>query len=97
MTVETYEYGVGDIIKIINDAPLSGNTVAPPVTIGEEYPIQHILIDKKGHQHLDLGLKSDYEFIRSWETGEELPEGDRIHWVSPWRVQIVVKNILKDE
>jgi len=85
-------YHVGDIIKIINDAPLSGNTVAPDVIIGDEYPVEHIVEDSKGNQHLDIGLKSMYEYIRSWETGEELPNGDKIHWVSPHRVQIVIKN-----
>lgn len=83
---------VGDIIKITNDAPLSGNTVAPPVTIGDEYPVLHTITDSKGHQHIDIGIKSEYMSIKSWETGEELPDGDKIHWVSPWRVIVVVKN-----
>lgn len=89
MTQTICEFNVGDLVKINNDSPLSGNTVAPPVTIGDLHIVKHIVLDRKGNQHLDLGLKSEYEFIRSWETGEELPDGDKIHWVSPWRVEIV--------
>ena len=51
----------------------------------------YLFEDKKGNQHLDLCLKSMYNFITSWETGEELPDGDSIHWVSPHRVEIVIK------
>lgn len=85
-------YGIGDIVKIENDAPLSGNTEAPPVVIGDEYPIEHIVLDKKGNQHLDLGLKSELNFVTSWETGEQLPDGDKIHWVHPSRVKLIIKN-----
>ena len=84
-------YHVEDKVKCRNDAPLSGNTVAPPVVIGEEYEIKHIITDKKGNQHLDLGIPSEYNYIKSWETGEELPDGDSIHWVHPSRVEIIIK------
>lgn len=97
MTIETYKFGVGDIVKITDDSPLSGNKIAPPVTVGDEYPIRNIVIDRKGNQHLDLGLESKYEYISSWETEEHLPDGDKIHWVSPWRVDVVVKNIIKED
>jgi len=81
-----YIYEVDDIVRVINDAPLSGNKVAPPIVIGEEYPIKNIVLDRQGNQHLDLGLISLYEYITSWETKEELPDGDRVHWVNPSRV-----------
>lgn len=84
-------FKVGQTVKVINDAPLSGNTVAPPVIIGDEYEIIHIITDKKGNQHLDLGIESKYEFIKSWETDEELPDGNKIHWVHPSRVQLKIK------
>jgi len=84
-------YHTGDIVKIKNDAPLSGNTVAPPVIIGDEYPVEHIVTDRKGNQHLDLGLKSEHNYVTSWETGEELPDGDKIHWVHPSRVELIIK------
>lgn len=86
-----YVYEVDDEVVITNDAPLVGNEVAPPVIIGDKYKIQHIVYDKKRNQHLDLGLKSQYNFIRSWETDEELPEGNKIHWVHPSRVELVKK------
>ena len=79
-------YEVGDIVKAINDAPLSGNTVAPPIVIGEEYEVKNIVLDRMNNQHLDFGFKSNYNFITSWETNEELPNGDEVHWVHPNRV-----------
>lgn len=79
-------YEIDDIVKIINDAPLSGNTIAPPVVIGQEYPVKNIVLDSHNNQHLDLGIKSEYNYISSWETGEELPMGDKVHWVHPSRV-----------
>lgn len=87
------EYNVGDVVKIENDAPLSGNYVAPPVIIGEEYTVQHTIRDSRGHQHLDLGLKSDYDSVSSWETGEKLPDGDKIHWVHPSRVKLITSKL----
>lgn len=82
-------YEVDDIVKIINDAPLSGNSIAPPVTIGEEYSVKNIVLDSRNHQHLDLGLKSEYGYITSWETSEILPNSEEVHWVHPSRVIFV--------
>lgn len=81
-------YEVDDIVRAINDAPLSGNTIAPPITIGEQYIVKDICIDSRGNQHLDLGFISAYNFITSWETGEELPNKD-VHWVNPIRVTFI--------
>jgi hypothetical protein len=82
-------YEIDDEVVIINDAPLSGNTIAPLVVIGEKHKVLNIVLDGKNNQHLDLGLISDYNWITSWETGEELPNGDKVHWVSPHRVELV--------
>lgn len=82
-------YEIDDIVKVINDAPLPGNAVAPPVVIGEEYKIKNIVLDTRDNQHLDLGLKSEYNYITSWETKEDLPDGDNVHWIHPSRVIIV--------
>lgn len=82
-------YEVDDEVEIINQDPLPGNNVNPPVKIGERYKIKNIVLDRLNNQHLDLGLKSKYFFITSWETMEQLPEGDEIHWVNPIRVKLV--------
>lgn len=74
-------------VRVINDKPLPGNTIAPPLEAGQEYTIHGICVDKKGNQHLDVGLVSKYNFIRSHETGEELPDGDSIHWCHPSRFE----------
>lgn len=87
--MEKIIYEVDDIVEIINQEPLTGNTVAPPVKIGEKYKVKNIVLDRLNNQHLDLGLESKYLFITSWETMEELPDGDTIHWVSPHRVKLV--------
>lgn len=71
--------------------PLPGTKIAPPIVPGAEYIIKKIHIDKEGNQHLDLGIKSQYNYIRSYETKEELPDGDKIHWCHPGRVELVKK------
>ena len=79
------EFKQDDIIICNNIEPLSGNEVAPPLTLGTEYPVKGIVLDEKGNQHLDVGLKSNYNWVRSYETGELLPDGDVIHWCHPSR------------
>lgn len=82
-------YEVGDFVKITNDAPLAGNTITPPVIIGEEHEVKNIALDKNNNQHLDLGLISLHNYITSWDTKEYLPNGDKVHWVHPSRVKLV--------
>ncbi len=79
-------YRVDDKVTIINDEPLPGNDKKPAVKIGEAHVVKNITVDKEGFQHLDLGLKSNYNYVRSFETKEELKDGDKIHWVSTRRV-----------
>lgn len=80
---------VGDTVRAINNKPLHGNDKAPDLAIGKEYPVKAIVLDKDGNQHLDVGLESEYNYIRSWETKEELPDGDTIHWCHPSRFEKV--------
>ena len=82
-------YEVDDEVEIINEEPLTGNTIAPPIKIGERYKIKNIVLDRLNNQHLDLGLVSKYIYITSWETREELPDGDTVHWVHPTRVKLI--------
>lgn len=85
---------IGIIVRIINDKPFPGKKIGPPIEKGQEYPIKDIYWevskgDSPNYLHLDLGLLSEYNFITSQDTGEELPNGDRIHWVHPSRVEVV--------
>lgn len=84
-------YEIEDIVKIINDAPLSGNSIAPPVVIGEEHSVKNIFLDSQGNQHLDLGYISKYSWVTSWETNEILPNSNfnGVHWIHPSRVKLV--------
>lgn len=76
---------IGDVLQCVNIEPFEGRTVAPPLELGKEYPVKGIILDKQGNQHLDVGLASMYNYIRSIETGEELFNGDKIHWCHPSR------------
>lgn len=74
-------------VKCINVQALPGNDVAPPLKLNDEYEVKTIIKDSKGNEHYDVGLKSEYKYIRSFETQEELPDGDKIHWCHPSRFE----------
>lgn len=80
---------IGDNVKCISINPLEGNTIAPPLELDKEYEILNVAIDTQGNKHLHVGLLSNYNYIRSWETGEELPNGDKVHWCHPSRFKLV--------
>lgn len=79
----------GDKIKCVNNSPLEGNNIAPPL-IGKEYTVKEVILDSKGNSHLDVGLKSRYNFITSFETKEELPRGNYVHWCHPSRFALLL-------
>lgn len=81
-------FKVDDMVEIENHMPLPGFAVAPPLMKGEVKKVIGIFIDSAGNQHLDLGLKSEYDVIRSYETKETLPNCKVIHWVHPSRVKL---------
>ncbi len=78
-------FTIGQKVVAILVDPLQGNKVAPPLKKGVQYVIKNITKDSAGNPHLDVGLKSDYSYVTSWETKEELPDGDKIHWCHPSR------------
>ena len=80
---ETYK--VGDKVRAVNVNSFKNTEVAPPLTLQEDYIVRAIVMDRKGYQHLDVGLPSEYNYITSQETGEELRNGDKIHWCNPSR------------
>lgn len=85
MEKQNCEFAIGDTVIAQNNKPLEGNDKAPALTVGAEYPVKNIIYDNKGFPHLDVGLKSELNFVTSWHTAEELPDGDTIHWCHPSR------------
>lgn len=81
-------FTLGQQVICTNILPLAGNSVAPSLRDGVEYVVEDICLDKKGNKHLDVGPKSQYNYITSFETKEELPNGDKIHWCHPSRFKI---------
>jgi hypothetical protein len=77
-------------IRCIHTGYLPDKSVKPPLEKDKEYTVNNIAYDKEGNQHLDVGLKSAYNWITSKETGEELPEGNKIHWCHPSRFEEVI-------
>lgn len=78
-------FTVDQDVYVVKTEPLEGNDVAPDLVMGEKKTIYKIILDREGNQHLDVGLQSHYGYIRSFETKEELPEGNIIHWCHPSR------------
>jgi hypothetical protein len=76
---------IGDELVVVNVDPLPGNEVAPKLTIAEVRTLRGIMYDKKGNPHYDVGLQSYYNYISSYETKEQLKDGDKIHWCHPSR------------
>lgn len=83
------KFEIGQKLKVVNIDPLQDNKVAPPLNPDITYLILNIIKDKEGNQHLDVGLVSEYNYIRSIETGEELLNGDTIHWCHPSRFELI--------
>jgi len=79
------KFKIGETVICTNIKPLKGNDIEPPLELEKKYLIKNIILDKQGNQHLDVGLISKYNWIRSFETKEELPDGDKIHWCHPSR------------
>ncbi len=78
-------FNVGDSVLATNNEPLGESNYAPSLIIEQDYKVKAICYDSKNNQHLDVGLKSQLNYITSQETGEELPDGDKIHWCHPSR------------
>lgn len=80
-----YTFKEGQNVTVVSNLPLPGNDKSPTLRIGNKLTIRKIVLDSKGNQHLDVGVSSTVAYVRSYETGEELPEGDKIHWCHPLR------------
>lgn len=82
------KFNKGDKVICINNEILKGNENGPNLKLEEEYEIKDIILDSKANQHLDVGLVSSLSWVSSYETGERLPEGDKIHWCHPSRFKL---------
>ena len=79
----------GDRVKAINVGLLKGNDVAPPLKLNEVYVVNDVITTAGDHDHIDVGLKSRYNYVRCHATTEEIPDGDTIHWCHPSRFERV--------
>lgn len=80
-------FEVKDVVRAVNIKPLAGNLIAPPLELDKEYVVQSICLDSEGNQHLNVGLTSAHNYVRSFDTEEELPDSSmgKIHWCHPSR------------
>jgi hypothetical protein len=74
-------------VTCLNAEPLPDNDIGPPLEKGKKYPLKGIILDKAGNQHLDVGIESKLLYVSSYETGEHLPGGDKIHFCHPSRFE----------
>ncbi len=78
----------GQTVRCVNTNRLSGNEEKPELRLNQQYVVKSIVLDSKGNQHLDVGLSSSLAYVRSYETKENLPDGDTIHWCHPSRFEL---------
>jgi len=76
-------------LKCVNIKPLTGNDVGPDLKDNVEYEAKEVYTCTCGQKHIDVGLKSNYNWIRCYNCQEELPRGREIHWAHPIRFEIV--------
>lgn len=81
-------FKVGDSVNVVNAAILPGNEEGPKLKEGDRMEVKAIVLDSAGNQHLDVGLVSELSYVSSYETKEQLPNGDSIHWCHPSRFEL---------
>lgn len=75
----------GDTVECIFDGLLEGNKKGPKIKKGKSYEVKEVFRDQDGHDHLDVGLVSELEYVSCHETKREIPRGESIHWCHPSR------------
>jgi len=76
-------------LKCLNNLPLLGNSVAPPLVVGQTYlEIRRHTCHNCGQEHIDVGLKSSYNYISCYTCKEHLPDV-KTHWCHPSRFENV--------
>ncbi len=83
---------VGDklVAKVIEPLPYAGTghdgkPIAPPLVLDQTYEVKGVTVCKCGQDHIDVGLKSKYNFISCYKCGHEIIGGDKIHFCHPSR------------
>lgn len=79
-----------DKLKAINIEPLEGNDIAPPLVEGETYTVTEVYVCKCGQDHVNVGLKSRYNWVNCYKCKTPIPTGDISHWCHPTRFEAVV-------
>lgn len=82
MSIPTFK--IGDKVICVFAGLLPTRTKGPKLTEGNAYEVKNIHTENGGFQHLDVGIKSDLEYITSQDTGRELPDTGA-HWCHPSR------------
>lgn len=77
-----------DKVKAINNNPLEGNDVAPPLSLTKEYVVKDVFVCSCGQHHIDVGLVSKYNWINCYKCAKPLPNGTEIHWCHPSRLEL---------
>jgi len=80
-------------VEVIKVDKLPGKEYAPKLVLGDKKQVKAICTDSKGNQHLDVGLRTELNYVTSHETGEELPKNLKVengiqtitHWCHPSR------------
>jgi hypothetical protein len=85
--MEPIKKELGESLTCYNNLPLSGNEVAPPLKIGQTYPLKQIYTCKCGQEHYDVGLTSNYQWVTCYKCKQPIPKGDQIHWCWPLRFE----------
>lgn len=80
---------IGQRVRCINPHPFPKKDIGPPLKYGETYIIKQIITTIGSHDHLDVGLVSDYTYISCLATEIKIPEGDKIHWCHPSRFEAI--------
>lgn len=92
--MNTIEFKIGDTVVCENAKPLSKTGYGPDLIAGKQYEVKRIYTEySEGmggpeYQHLDVGLITDFEIIRSLDTGTPLPLKDNIGWCHPSRFKL---------
>jgi hypothetical protein len=71
------------VIQCTNIALLGENTIAPPLKLGRNYPLNDQYTCKCGEVHLDVGLSSEEAKIgrvTCYKCKEVLPNSDKTYW-----------------
>jgi hypothetical protein len=77
----------GDTLICVNDKVLGDNVIAPTLNVGDEYPAKKVFVCGCGQEHVDVGITSQYNYVRCYICKEDLPNSDSIHWCNSIRFE----------